>query len=68
MRRVARCQSYHEGGRQLRRPPGTAFLGQLISRRRRTRGANQPIRLFQNVGICRLFPRKKTYHHERPAK
>src|SRR5437879_3422267 len=40
----------------------------LISRRPRACGANQPIRLFQNVGICRLFSRKKADHHERRAK
>jgi len=48
--------------------PGGLYLGQLVSRRRRARGANQPIRLFQNVGIFRLFSRKKAEHHERHAK
>jgi hypothetical protein len=44
-------------------------FGQLIiSRQRRACAANQPIRLFQNVGICRLFSRKKADHHERRAK
>ena len=33
---------------------GGFSLGQLIGRRRRACGANQPIRLFQNAGICRL--------------
>ena len=46
---------------------GGFSLGQLISRRRRACGANQPIRLFQNVGIL-LFPRKKADHHECRAK
>ena len=40
----------------------------LISGQRCTCVANQPIRLFQNVGICRLFSRKKAEHHERRAK
>jgi hypothetical protein len=48
--------------------PGGLPLGQLISRRPRACGANQPIRLFQNVGIFRLFSRKKADHHERRAK
>jgi hypothetical protein len=43
-------------------------LGQLISWHRRACAANQPIRLFQNVGICRLFSRKKADHQERRAK
>jgi hypothetical protein len=47
---------------------GGFFLGQLIGGRRRACGANQPIRLFQNVGICRLFSREKADHHERRAK
>ena len=41
---------------------------QLISRPCRACSANQPIRLFQNVGICRLFSRKKADHHEGRAK
>jgi hypothetical protein len=45
--------------------PGGLSLGQLISAGGIACGANQPIRLFQNVGICRLFSRKKAYHHER---
>jgi hypothetical protein len=48
--------------------PGSLSLEQLISRRRRACGANQPIRLFQNVGIFRLFSREKADHHERRAK
>jgi hypothetical protein len=44
------------------------FLGELMSRRRFACGANQPIRLFQNVGIFGLFSRKKADHHERRAK
>jgi hypothetical protein len=48
--------------------PGGLSLGQLTSRRRFACGANQPIRLFQNVGIFRLFSGKKTEHHERRAK
>jgi hypothetical protein len=47
---------------------GRLSLGQLVSRHRRSCAANQPIRLFQNVGICRLFSRKKAEHHERHAK
>jgi len=47
---------------------GGLSLGQLMSTRRFTRDANQPIRLFQNVGIFWLFSRKKTDHHERRAK
>ena len=43
-------------------------LGQLVSRRRFACGANQPIRLFQNVGIFWLFSRKKADTHERRAK
>jgi len=45
-----------------------AFSWQLISARRISCGANQPIRLFQNVGIFWLFSRKKTEHHECRAK
>jgi hypothetical protein len=48
--------------------PGGLSLGQLTSRRRFACGANQPIRLFQNVGIFRLFSRKKAEHHERRTK
>ena len=48
--------------------PGGLPLGPLIGRRPRACGANQPIRLFQNVGIFRLFSRKKADHHERRAK
>jgi hypothetical protein len=47
---------------------GGLSLGQLMSTRRFARGANQPIRLFQNVGIFWLFSRKKADHHERRAK
>jgi hypothetical protein len=47
---------------------GGFSLGPLMSRRRFACGANQPIRLFQNVGIFRLFSRKKADHHERRAK
>jgi hypothetical protein len=43
-------------------------LGQLISRHRSASAANQPICLFQNVGICRLFPSEEAEHHERCAK
>jgi hypothetical protein len=42
-------------------------LGQLIGGHRGARTANQPIRLFQNVGICRLFPSEEGEHHERCA-
>jgi hypothetical protein len=49
-------------------PSGASSVGQLISGRRRASGANQPIRLFQSVGICRLFSGKKADHHERHAK
>jgi hypothetical protein len=42
--------------------------GQLISRYRRACIANQPIRLFQNVGICRLFSGEEAEHHEGCAK
>jgi hypothetical protein len=38
-----------------------------MSRRRFACGANYPIRLFQNVGVFRLFSRKKTEHHKRRA-
>jgi hypothetical protein len=48
--------------------PGGLSLGQLTSRRRFACGANQPIRLFQNVGIFRQFSRKKAEHHERRTK
>ena len=47
---------------------GRPFSGQLMSTRRFACGASQPIRLFQNVGIFRLFSRKKADHHERRAK
>jgi hypothetical protein len=47
---------------------GGLSLGQLMSTRRFARGANQPIRLFQNVDIFWLFSRKKADHHERRAK
>jgi len=47
---------------------GGLSLGQLMTTRRFARGANQPIRLFQNVGIFWLFSRKKANHHERRAK
>jgi hypothetical protein len=47
--------------------PGGPSLGQLMSRRRFACGANHPIRLFQNVGVFRLFSRKKTEHHKRRA-
>jgi hypothetical protein len=47
---------------------GIAALGDLMSRRRFACGANHPIRLFQNVGIFRLFSRKKADHYERRAK
>jgi len=47
---------------------GGLSLGQLMSTRRFARGPNQPIRLFQNVGIFWLFSRKKADHHERCAK
>jgi hypothetical protein len=49
-------------------PPGFMSGGQLMSTRRFARGANQLIRLFQNVGIFWLFSRKKADHHERCAK
>jgi hypothetical protein len=39
----------------------------LISRHRRACTANPPIRLFQNVGICRLFSSEEAEHHERCA-
>ena len=55
-------------GRCDRLMTGGFLLGNLISRHRRSCAANQPIRLFQNVGICRLFSRKKADHHERRAK
>jgi hypothetical protein len=47
--------------------PGDPSLGQSMSRRRFACGANHPIRLFQNVGVFRLFSRKKTEHHKRRA-
>jgi hypothetical protein len=47
-----------------RHTTGGFLLGNLISRHRRTRIANQPIRLFQNVGICRLFSSEEAEHHE----
>jgi hypothetical protein len=43
-------------------------FGKLIGGHRRACGAYQPVRLFQNVGICRLFSRKKAEHHKRRAK
>jgi hypothetical protein len=43
-------------------------LLQLIGRRRRAGTANQPIRLFQNVGIFRLFSGEEADDHERRAK
>jgi hypothetical protein len=43
-------------------------LGKLIGGHCGARGAYQLIRLFQNVGICRLFSRKKAEHHKRRAK
>jgi len=48
--------------------PGGPSLEQLMSLRRFARGANDPICLFQNVGIFRLFSRKKADHHKRRAK
>jgi hypothetical protein len=39
-----------------------------MSGRRFAGGANQPIRLFQNVGIFRLFSRKETEGDESRAK
>ena len=42
--------------------------GKLISRYRIACGAHQLIRLFQNVGIFRLFSRKKAEQHERRTK
>jgi hypothetical protein len=53
---------------RARRFTQRVFLGQLISGHGRACAANQPIRLFQNVGICRLFSRKKADHHECRAK
>jgi hypothetical protein len=47
---------------------GGLCLGELIGRRPRACGTNQPVRLFQNVGIFWLFSRKEAEHHERRAK
>jgi len=52
----------------LGRPSRFFSLGQLISRHRRACTANQPIRLFQNVGICRLFSSEEADNHEGCAK
>ena len=43
-------------------------LGKLVSRHRRACTANQPIRLFKNVGIFRLFSGEEAEHHEGCAK
>jgi hypothetical protein len=45
-----------------------ATLEKLIGGHCRARGAYQLIRLFKNVGICRLFSCKKAEHHKRRAK
>ena len=65
---VARAYGQSSPATQAASRPSGFSLGQLISRNRRACAANQPIRLFQNVGICRLFSRKKADHHERRAK
>ena len=39
----------------------------LIGGHCRARSANQPISLFQNVGICRLFSGEEAEHHEHGA-
>jgi hypothetical protein len=43
---------------------GGFSLGQLISRHRRACATNELIRLFQNVGICRLFSSEEAEHYE----
>ena len=65
---VARACGQSSPATQAASRPSGFSLGQLISRNRRACAANQPIGLFQNVGICRLFSRKKADHHERRAK